>query len=667
MDSILNAIVHTLVIILSIVPLIGIALRIWLFFFQHKFHEAIFKQQRVMVQNDKKEGLAQNSNGRERQSVSPFVMTPTATPQPRNSTTSPLDNMQRIHTASTVQAMTTQQDMIRMESLLTNPLTFYLNNKHQCGSTRFMSRLVAIAFLIDVVIISVCSLLHIIISYAVQTAVYLALLIFIQFYVIRISPYRDEFFVRRQFVSELKIVYINFLLWIVTFLLWFFTKTSDVNLDNVNIYNNNSDPSIGIAIRFLLDGNMTLTCFLLTICQFAVPLFRFKNNLDTLSNINVFRRKSATLPIKLFDCMCHREGYYLFMEHLMKEFSVENLLFITEVAFMKNKFAKTPLVPRRKSVSTSVQIAATLKNALQTLSDRNRSNESSVSGPSQNTGIIIIPPNKTNAKHEAVGSGSATLTSPSFNGKGGISPRTVASPSTRMARLRDIPSDGAIISTQSEVENIMAVSVVDLAPDQAEEKYEANKTGTQTPQSESDNERELSTGNQSESGNNGKMMELGVINGKPLTISTELFPNSSKQSTPKSVQTAQQWKIKLPQLPHTVTIAESMKQDNLFDSVDMIYDNFIENNARYQINISSEVRASITKIVLQHRLSVEAQREKLQAKGGSNHVSSLSGILIDVNIFDDACTEILNLLRSSYYRFAQSKPYKVFCAAHDKK
>eukprot|EP01084_Bolivina_argentea_P145847 255523_1 len=114
----------------------------------------------------------------------------------------------------------------------------------------------------------------------------------------------------------------------------------------------------------------------------------------------------------------------------------------------------------------------------------------------------------------------------------------------------------------------------------------------------------------------------------------------------------------IAQLPHTVTIAESMKQNNLFDTVDMIYDNFVVESATHSINISFAARNEITKLVMQHRQTVEAQRLKLQTKlnrvqPGGGLCTELSGMIVDVHIFDDAYLEVMHLLSSSFKRFTR--------------
>ena len=349
---------------------------------------------------------------------------------------------------------------------------------------------------------------------------------------------------------------------------------------------------------------------------------------------------------------------------------------------MKSKFEKAVLIPRNKSHSNSV--AASIKNAFTQLTDRNTSQESS---QSHNNGFTV-PSKIIKPHHAAVSSASGSNTATTIQLQNGSLPpnspqsRSRKSAGNRIAKLRDIPSDGAIITTQSEVENIMNKSALQIANEMEEQESKYNglmdnesdhgqDSDADTDHSDTDQSEQMSTGTQ-------KMMEMGVINGKRLTIQARVFTNSnnstiSHKSANSGVNTVnliddkqKDGKVKLPKLPHTVTMTSSMKQNNLFDAVDMIYDNFIDKNATYQINVSSQCRAQISKIVIQHRLSVEAQREKLKSLGsdiGGVLPSGLSGIIVDVHIFDEASNEILALLRSSFYRFAQTKAYKVYCEA----
>eukprot|EP01084_Bolivina_argentea_P073921 134111_1 len=635
-NKIIDIIIHTLVIILSIIPLIGIACRSWLFYYAHKYTEAIFKEKRIGLQLEKKEELINNINGetRNRQSVSPFVSTPKS-PQTQLSyddvNTNKLKslNLQEMdrgisHTKSTMASIgslsptgmtnASAEDIIKMESTLINPLQFYINHRQTLGSFRFVKYICIILYIFDIIIITICvSIMQIFTSYVIQSIIFIILFIFVQFHVYKLSPFRDEFFVRKQFKTEMKIIYLNLFLWIICFIVWYF-------IESKHIYNNNE---LQIAIRLLLDTNMTLTSFLLIVAQFAVPMFRFEEGIDTLSNRNVLitsKDKSKRLKISLNECIKHHDGYYLFLEYLMKEFSVENLLFLTEVAYMKQKFEKTVIIQRNKSDSNSV--ASSIKNAFVALSDRKRSTESSISNDN--------PDNNTKIKHQPT--------------------------SLRLKKLRDIPSDDAIVTTQSEVENIMNKSANELIEEN--ELYTNDiihvKSDSDSEQSESDKKR---------------IVEMGVINGKRLTISMDMLKSRTTVTIINDKNKHTYGKMALPKLPHTLTMAESMKQNNLFDSVDMIYDNFIDKNAQYQINISSNTRGHITQIVIKHRQSIEAQREKLKSLDidhGGVIPSGLSGIIVDINVFDDALNEIISLLRSSFYRFAQTKQYKIYCNAMSK-
>lgn len=351
---------------------------------------------------------------------------------------------------------------------------------------------------------------------------------------------------------------------------------------------------------------------------------------------------------------------------------------------MKDKFEKSVLVPRNKSPSNSV--AASIKRAFGQLTDRAVSQESSVS---HNNGFNVSP-KVTKPQHTVVSSASDGSTNTQGLPPNSPQSRSRKSVGNRLAKLRDIPSDGAITMTKSEVENIMNKTAEQIVNELEEHKYNAvdkedsasdledsgNEAGTDTDQDQSDNDKP------SDHKKKATMMEIGVINGKRLTIQAKMFTsiNNSKvgnKSVNVDVDTGvntvsvidgkqQIGQVQLPKLPHSVTMAASMKQNNLFDAVDMIYDNFMDKNATYQINVSSLCRAQVTRIVIQHRLSVEAQREKLKEMDlDSSGVipSGLSGIIVDVNIFDEACNEILALLRSSFYRFAQTKAYKVYCEA----
>ena len=55
--------------------------------------------------------------------------------------------------------------------------------------------------------------------------------------------------------------------------------------------------------------------------------------------------------VSMNDIISHKHGYYFFMKYLMKEFCVENLVFLTEVEFLKKKFL-------RKCVNTTSNIGS---------------------------------------------------------------------------------------------------------------------------------------------------------------------------------------------------------------------------------------------------------------------------------------------------------------------
>eukprot|EP01083_Nonionella_stella_P030919 84740_1 len=553
--TILNIILHIMVLLLGIVPLVCIALRLWLFYYKYKLSEAIFKADRMRAHAERKEELkSTNTPGGNRQSVSPFVATPKHAPI---NTTESYPDVDTFNLAS-------PDEIIKIESMMANPLQFWIDNRAFLGRGQGCLRIVICFMVFDIIIMSLCAFLQVLVAYAIQSVVYIALLVFIHYHVSQLSPVRDQFLVRKQFATELKIIYFNFILWITCLCIWYFTRTQS---RYYNIYDNSSDVYVRILIRFLLDGNMTCTAFLLIITQFAIPLHQLKERMDHLSNRNVLYSSSSVANkadrVQLTQCLTDKEGYYLFMERLMKEYCVENLLFITEVTHMKQKFEDSVIITE----------------------------------PNQNSGLNM-----------------QKFTSPK-------------SMDIKAPQLSQIPSDRAL-GTDTNVDDVV----------------NANKSEP--------------------------MIEMGVINGKKITISAKMAPATFQTTTSymEEQQKIQKGNMAIAQLPHTVTIAESMKQNNLFDTVDMIYDNFVVESATHSINISFAARNEITKLVMQHRQTVEAQRLKLQTKlnrvqPGGGLCTELSGMIVDVHIFDDAYLEVMRLLSSSFKRFTRSQEYKVYCSA----
>merc|ERR1712154_170371 len=97
----------------------------------------------------------------------------------------------------------------------------------------------------------------------------------------------------------------------------------------------------------------------------------------------------------------------------------------------------------------------------------------------------------------------------------------------------------------------------------------------------------------------------------------------------------------------------------------MIYDNFVDRKAMHQINLPSAVSLEIIRIVMDHRKAVRLQTQRLCATYDTeeNQGTAVADVKseIDVNIFDEASSEIMSLLRSSFFRFAQTKQFKVYC------
>jgi len=649
--------IHLVAATLGIVPSLGVAVRLHLVFHHLKYHEAIFKKKRIGLHSEKNLELTSKvkiSSSRSpdsipdpntRQSVSPFTVNgnhelpPTSPLTLQSSQQLAIDNVPSssntpnevvscspASSAVTVASSTSTSfpNVIQIDSKMANPLQFWIDYRKSLGSPSWMTKLVLLLFLFDAALITLtllCTPLYA--PYCIQCALCAVLLLFVHFEVRNMSPVRDEFFVRKQFRNELVVLYGNAALWTITLSLWIVFKDDDG--DQI------ANDALRIAVHFLMDGNQTATALLLIVAQMAIPLFRFEHERDRLSNRNLFcATKSARrrLKVSMFECIIDRDGYYLFMEHLMGEYSVENLLFLTEVAFMKQKFKDSKLVisdgdarsTRDHSVSSSI------KNAFHGLSDRRVSaesgNESAGSTP---------PPQRT--MHRSLASRSRKSTG------GRVS----------MRRLRTIESSKAIVSTKLEVEEIMSLSAEDL-----EEKSKSRESPS------------LSSAPTPELGLELPTIEMAVINGKSLTFDGDLFRYPLRDRG----DGADSKTVRLPELPHTLTLAESMKQDNLYDAVDMIYDNFICRKATHQINISSGVWLEITRVVIKHRAAVDVRRRRLSC----GHVApSETGSIdpagvrvdseIDVDIFDEASSEIMALLRSSFFRFAQTKRFKVYCAA----
>ncbi len=502
---------------------------------------------------------------------------------------------------------------------MANPLQFWINHRKSLGSPSWMTNLTLSLFLLDAALITAALLwTPLSVAYCIQCALYVALLLSAHFGVHHLPSVRDEFFVRKQFGFEVAVLYLGAVLWTITLSLWYCSSStnhwssssmSNGNLSDLRI----TDNSMRIAVRLLLDGGPTLTALLLMVAQFAIPLFRFEAGMDRLSNRNLFQSTQSQrrkLKVSMFECMVDRDGYYLFMEHLMGEYSVENLLFLTEVAFMKRKFEKSHVITHGDGAgghrdSQSHSVASSIKNVLHSLSDRKFSTESASSTP---------PPRPTAQRTNASRSRKSTV-------------------GARVSRLKTIESSKAIVASQLEVQEIME----DL-DDRSKSKESPSLSPTPDP-------LDLPT------------MEMAVINGKSLTFDGNLFQYPLRQKPGdrgSKVDGRPSAHPRLPDLPHSVTLAESMKQDNLYDAVDMIYDNFVDKKATHQINISSGVWMQITSIIKQHRAAVKRQRQ-------NSAVAVVSGI--DIAIFDEASSEIMALLRSSFYRFALTKPFKVYCTA----
>lgn len=95
-------------------------------------------------------------------------------------------------------------------------------------------------------------------------------------------------------------------------------------------------------MELILFMSVSYVSFALIMMSITWPLFKFKQDVQRLSsNVVIFSSKSMkddctnnltivsnleTLKITMRDCIAHEEGYYLFLNYLIKEFSIENLL-----------------------------------------------------------------------------------------------------------------------------------------------------------------------------------------------------------------------------------------------------------------------------------------------------------------------------------------------------
>lgn len=81
---------------------------------------------------------------------------------------------------------------------------------------------------------------------------------------------------------------------------------------------------------------MLVTLFFHTMIESSIKRY-FQMNIADSKNI-ANEHENSHHGININDITSHNRGYFLFLKHLISEFSVENLLFLTEIELFKQKF-----------------------------------------------------------------------------------------------------------------------------------------------------------------------------------------------------------------------------------------------------------------------------------------------------------------------------------------
>ena len=101
-------------------------------------------------------------------------------------------------------------------------------------------------------------------------------------------------------------------------------------------YSNTSMALIQTIANFSL-LSLTCTSFLHIFLPLSITRYFRVFLKESQANTSKQRRKKG-LNVHMNEVIAHNQGYFIFMKFLVKEFSVENILFITEIQYFKSKF-----------------------------------------------------------------------------------------------------------------------------------------------------------------------------------------------------------------------------------------------------------------------------------------------------------------------------------------
>ncbi len=138
-----------------------------------------------------------------------------------------------------------------------------------------------------------------------------------------ISKYRNEFYIG----EELRIATKPAILFMILF-------GSSIIIEQINLFGSPLTNIVSTILTFI-STSMGVSVFTIITLWWGIECYYvFKANNLMLN--------SETIHIDINQCIQNKDGYYLFFEHLIGELGVENLEFITDAIYVKNKFNTKP-------------------------------------------------------------------------------------------------------------------------------------------------------------------------------------------------------------------------------------------------------------------------------------------------------------------------------------
>ena len=444
-------------------------------------------------------------------------------------------------------------------------------NKKKWGNSVFMGILSLIAYIVYCVIVSV---VYIYVSFNISCVISILVTILFYIFILRykrvISPFYDEFHLLKELHLTLILVGIFIMVNIIYLVLIYL---------NVNI----------VLTGLLNTINVSYTYYVFIIINMFYYLNYYIRNNNNLASLHAY-----DLPVELNEFISHSEGYYLFMEYLVYECNVENLMFIAEVSHFKWKYNPKNIFNREREYSITNSIKKLKQKLVAKLSIAD-SKDTITTG-----NVTPIVPTKIWAKSDDVD----IVSFP--NGKNvSISPYMTPAPNPAInpaLTLDNIDMSTPVTNTddknteaQLKIAQISDESKVELAMKSSDDTSTVTTTVTATDTNKI--KKVSSFGN-----------ILKVDNGYEDSFVS--IPSVSDIIHANGLH--KQKSVNLPKLPKTLTLTTSMKQENIYDCIILIYNNFIHVSGVHEINISHDERVRLNKLIKEQIHLLEEQSKILK-------------------------------------------------------